>query len=60
MVVQSPELVVDGLQMMTDELGVPLAAIARKMHIQPQLLDDLLGRLPGERSAEVVNLFSRP
>jgi Zn-dependent peptidase ImmA (M78 family) len=58
MIVESPEVVADGLQMMTDELGVPLAAVARKMYVQPRLLSDLLGQPQGLRSAEVVNLFS--
>lgn len=58
MTVESPEVVTEGLQMMTEDLGVPLAAVARKMGVQPRLLDDLLDRSQIERGAEVVNLFS--
>ena len=58
MPVESPEVVTEGLQMMTDDLGVPLAAVARKMCVQPRLLDDLLGRAQVDRGAEIVNLFS--
>ncbi|MEY4750170.1 MAG: hypothetical protein RIQ60_2384 [Pseudomonadota bacterium] len=58
MAVEVPEVVADGLDMMTQQLGVPLAAVARKMHVQPRLLDDLLGRASSQRSAEVVSLFA--
>lgn len=58
MVIESPEIVVDGLQVMTQQLGVPLVAVARQMCVQPRLLDDLLGVSLSQRSADVVNLFS--
>lgn len=57
MVIESPEIVADGLQVMTQQLGVPLVAVARQMCVQPRLLEDLLGVSQGPRNAEVVNLF---
>ena len=58
MPIEVPEVVTEGLDMMTKQ-GVPLVAVARKMHVQPRLLVDLLGRA-SHRSAEVVNLFATP
>lgn len=43
---ETPEVVTEGLEVMTKQLGVPLVAVAREMGVQPRLLDDLLGR-PG-------------
>ena len=58
MPVEQPEMVKDGLRMMTDEMGVPLAAVARKMCVQPKLLRDLLGDEEDANDAKVVNLFA--
>jgi len=58
MPVEQPEMVKDGLRMMTDEMGVPLAAVARKMCVQPKLLRDLLGDEEDATDAKVVNLFA--
>lgn len=58
MPVEQPEMVKDGLRMMTDEMGVPLAAVARKMCVQPKLLRNLLGDEEDALDAKVVNLFA--
>jgi Zn-dependent peptidase ImmA (M78 family)/transcriptional regulator with XRE-family HTH domain len=55
---ESPEVVADGLKMMTEQLGVPLVAVARKMCVQPTLLYDLIGQDGRENSTNVVNLFT--
>jgi hypothetical protein len=56
--VETPEVVTEGLQVMTDQLGVPLVAVAREMCVQPRLLDDLLGDEEDATDAKVVNLFA--
>ncbi|MGC3987829.1 MAG: XRE family transcriptional regulator [Pseudorhodoferax sp.] len=58
MAVEEPEVVKDGLRMMTDEMGVPVAAVARKMCVQPKLLQDLLGIGGAQTDARPVNLFA--
>lgn len=58
MPVEIPEVVTEGLQVMTEQLGVPLVAVARKMFVQPRLLNDLLGKTTDTHTADVVNLFS--
>ena len=58
MPMEQPEMVKDGLRMMTDEMGVPLAAVARKMCVQPKLLRDLLGDQEHATDAKVANLFA--
>lgn len=55
---EQPEIVNDGLRMMTEDLGVPLAAVARKMHVQPRLLSSLLGHSSHAPSTNVVSLLS--
>lgn len=55
--VEQPEIVGEGLRVMTAELGVPLAAVARKMRVQQRLLNDLLGNQPEDEGRSVVNLF---
>lgn len=55
---ETPEVVSEGLQILKDQLGVPLAAVARKMYVQPRVLEDLLGYSPSEYSGRVVNLFN--
>ena len=53
---EEPEVVADGLKVLNDTLGVPRAVVARKMGIQPRLLDDLLGSasLPGAGNVVVA------
>lgn len=59
MALESPELVSDGLQVMREQLGVSYAAVARKMHVQPHLLDSLLGQNAAtNKRNNIVNLFS--
>lgn len=55
---ETPEVVVDGLQVMTEQLGVPLSAVARRMYVQPRLLEDLLCRSPTSQHSNVINLFT--
>jgi Zn-dependent peptidase ImmA (M78 family)/transcriptional regulator with XRE-family HTH domain len=57
MPVEQPELVDEGLRVMTEELGMPLAAVARKMRVQQRLLNNLLGSQPELEGRNVVNLF---
>lgn len=59
MAIETPEVVAEGLKMMTDELGIPLVAVARRMCVQPRILNDLLGQAHTQSSADVVHLFSR-
>lgn len=42
MVPEEPEVIVDGLNVMKEHFGIPTAAIAREMRVQPSLLDSLL------------------
>jgi Zn-dependent peptidase ImmA (M78 family) len=58
MPVEVPEMVRDGLRVMTEEMGVPVAAVARKMCVQPSLLNDLLGDDGLQGNAKVVNLLA--
>lgn len=60
MPIETPEIVSDGLQMMHEQLGIPLSAVAREMGVQPRLLDDLLGKSAGGSASNVVNLFRQP
>ena len=57
MPLETPEVVSDGLQVMNEQLGVPLSAVARQMGVQPRLLDDLLGKATESSDTIVVNLF---
>lgn len=43
MPVETPEVVTEGLTVLERDLGVPAAAVARQMRVQPRLLQDLLG-----------------
>ena len=43
MPVETPEVVTDGLTVLERDLGVPTAAVACQMRVQPRLLQDLLG-----------------
>jgi len=57
MPIEQPEVVADGLRVMTEQLGVPLPAVARQMGVQPALLMDLLGGAPASEGANVVSLM---
>lgn len=57
MPLETPEVVSDGLELMNEQLGIPLSAVARQMGVQPRLLDDLLGKETESSDASVVNLF---
>jgi Zn-dependent peptidase ImmA (M78 family)/transcriptional regulator with XRE-family HTH domain len=57
MPVEQPEIVHDGLRVMSDELGVPLVAVSRRMYVQPRLLNDLLGIRPQPEAANVVKFL---
>lgn len=52
------EVIVESLKVMREHFGVPEAAVAREMRVQPQLLQALLGRSDAETSADVVRLAS--
>lgn len=53
-----PEVVAEGLQVMNDHFGLPIAAIARKMYVQPEILQALLYGNSPEKTTNVVNLFA--
>ena len=53
-----PEVVSEGLKVLNDSLGVPRAAVARQMCVQPRLLDELLGTPAPQPGGSVVNLFA--
>jgi len=54
---EEPEVIADSLKLMRERLGLPVAAIARKMRVQPRLLDELLMQQPEMPTGNVVNLF---
>lgn len=58
MPVETPEVITEGLHIMTEQLGIPLVAVARKMGVQLRILDDLLGKTRSDYGADVVNLFA--
>jgi Zn-dependent peptidase ImmA (M78 family) len=58
MVIETPEVVSEGLRVLTEQLNVPVAAVARQMFVQQRVLDDLLGLSPNESHSNVVNLFA--
>ncbi|WP_395680502.1 helix-turn-helix domain-containing protein [Dokdonella sp.] len=55
---EEPEVVSDSLTLMRESLGVPTAAIARQMRVQPPLLNGLLLAPEEVNSGNVVNLFA--
>ena len=55
---EEPEVIVESLKVMREHFGVPEAAVAREMRVQPQLLQALLGRSDAATSANVVRLAS--
>jgi len=54
---EAPEVVTEGLTVLERDLGVPTAAVARQMLVQPRLLHDLLGVTEAGSSPSVVPLF---
>lgn len=57
---EEPEVVAESLSVMNQHLGVPVAAVARKMRVKPLLLDRLLMRTSAKASpaeSNVVGLF---
>jgi Zn-dependent peptidase ImmA (M78 family) len=57
MALEMPEIVTEGLRVITDHFGVPVSKVAREMHVQPHLLMGLLGIQESISNANVVNLF---
>jgi Zn-dependent peptidase ImmA (M78 family) len=57
---EEPEVVSDSLALMRDQLGIPLAAIARQIRVQPRLLKGLLMQAedPNAVAGNIVNLFT--
>lgn len=58
MVIETPEVVTDGLRVMTEQLGIPVSAVARQMFVQQRILDELLCLTPCLSNSNIVNLFS--
>jgi Zn-dependent peptidase ImmA (M78 family)/transcriptional regulator with XRE-family HTH domain len=54
---ESPEIIIDGLQILEQQCGIPRSAIAREMFVKPKILDQLLGVPDSVRSGNIVNLF---
>lgn len=57
MPVETPEVVTEGLTVLARDLGIPIAAVARQMHVKPQLLEDLLGVTDNGSISNVVPLL---
>jgi hypothetical protein len=55
---EEPKVIVESRKVKREHFGVPEAAVAREMRVQPQLLQTLLGRFDAESSANVVRLAS--
>lgn len=55
--VETPEVVMEGLKVMTEQLGISVAVVARKMNVQPRILNNLLGINLIEYRDNIVNLF---
>lgn len=55
---EEPEIVRDSLGLMRERLGVPMAAIARQIRVQPRLLGELLMEPAHAQSGNVINLFT--
>jgi len=56
--IEQPEVVNDGLKIMTEQLGVPIIAVARKMFVQSSLLVSLIGRESADEGSNVVKFLS--
>ena len=57
MPMEVPEVVSEGLTVLSRDLGIPIAAVARQMHVKPQLLEDLLGVTAAGSIPNVVPLL---
>lgn len=57
MPVETPEAVTEGLTVLARDLGIPIAAVARQMHVKPQLLEDMLGVTDNGSISNVVPLL---
>lgn len=55
---EEPEVIVECLKVMKDHFGVPQAAVAREMRVQPSLLQTLLMSANRESVGNVVSLLS--
>ncbi len=55
---EEPEVVAESLKVMREHFGVPQAAVAREMRVQPALLQTLLTFREEESAANVLNLVS--
>lgn len=56
---EEPEVVAESLKVMREHFGVPQAAVAREMRVQPALLQTLLTSREEESAGNVLNLVSR-
>lgn len=57
---EEPEVLAEGLKVMREHFGVPQAAVAREMRVQPQLLQTLLDQPQAEPTANVVSMLIPP
>ena len=56
---EEPEVVAESLKVMREHFGVPQAAVAREMRVQPALLQTLLTSREEENAGNVLNLMGR-
>jgi len=52
---EEPEVIIESLKVMREHFGVPQAAVAREMRVQPRLLQNLMESSNMERSSNVVS-----
>jgi Zn-dependent peptidase ImmA (M78 family)/transcriptional regulator with XRE-family HTH domain len=52
---EEPEVIAESLKVMQDHFGVPQAAVAREMHVQPRLLQTLLQSPHVESASNVLS-----
>lgn len=55
---EAPEVITESLRLMKEHFGVPQSTVAREMHVQPSLLQDLLMPDPPARADNVVSILS--
>lgn len=56
---EEPTVLTEGLKMMSEQLGIHIAAVARQMCVQPRLLESLI-RVPEPAARQnVIDIFSR-
>lgn len=55
---EAPEVITESLRVMKEHFGVPQSTVAREMHVQPCLLQDLLMPDPPARADNVVSILS--